>query len=322
MYVDRIPTVLNLAYEARQEIVLCFMGAPGIGKTQSIYEFAKTKNANVVEIIASQILPSEVSGLTMPDHETKSMQVYDHARLASLKDGDILFFDELLQAPKAVLSACLTLIQERRLMSGRKLPDVMIVAACNPIARPSMIEPQIRQRFMWLAVNTAQSKWADYIEETYHLNAGRISNYLESVSCSARDWNEFTPRTATKLLYWMMQFKDQPTEQNIIRSVITEMFHSSLADEYKKLFDDMNQEQKIEYIKDNNDDVQQQIREKIGSYLNNKQKEKINDRLLEQGETTMETTSLSSLFTTIQEQLSSREYDLLMKKLELVQVGV
>ena len=89
-------------------------------------------SGKVVTIIASQILPNEVSGITMPVVEERSMEIFDHFRLSSLKNGDILFFDELLEADQMVLSACLTLIESRELMSGRLLPDVMIVGATNP----------------------------------------------------------------------------------------------------------------------------------------------------------------------------------------------
>ena len=136
----------------RDQIVPCFMGCPGIGKTHEIERYAKDRGKKVVHIIASQILPSEVSGITMPDKEAGGMTVYDHVRLSSLKDGDILFFDELLQGQQQVLSACLTLIQERRLMSDKPLPDIMIVAAANPLANPNQLPAAIRDRFLFIGM--------------------------------------------------------------------------------------------------------------------------------------------------------------------------
>lgn len=124
---------IKSAYPARKYIVPCLEGPAGIGKTAACKQAALELNAGkVVTIIASQILPNEVSGITMPVVESKAMEIFDHFRLSSLEDGDILFFDELLEADQLVLSACLTLIESRELMSGRKLPDVMIVAATNP----------------------------------------------------------------------------------------------------------------------------------------------------------------------------------------------
>lgn len=215
MFPGDIKPLLESLWEARGYIVPCLLGDPGIGKTQGVYEFAEEKGAKVVEIIASQILPNEVSGITMPVDASHSMEVYDHARLSSLEDGDILFFDELLQANHQVLSACLTLIQERRMMSGRRLPDVMIVAAANPLPSFKSIDLSIRQRFMFVDVEFSKRQWEGYM-------IGRHPEWFEEDACGkTRDalstignmithrkdngWNSMTPRTAEKLLRWYIE---------------------------------------------------------------------------------------------------------------------
>ena len=199
-----IKEMLRLAYMRRDEIVLCLLGSPGIGKTQSVYEFAEEKGVKVVEIIASQILPNEVSGITMPVDATHSMEVYDHARLASLEDGDILFFDELLQANAQTLSACLTLIQERRMMSGRKLPDVMIVAAANEDCQPNRLPESIRQRFMFVRVPFDKQSYNRYIRGKYGFYIpGRVLDELAENSTGKKNvWNVLTPRSLEKTIEW------------------------------------------------------------------------------------------------------------------------
>lgn len=199
-----IKEMLRLAYMRRDEIVLCLLGSPGIGKTQSVYEFAEEKGVKVVEIIASQILPNEVSGITMPVDRTHSMEVYDHARLASLEDGDILFFDELLQANAQTLSACLTLIQERRMMSGRKLPDVMVVAAANEDCQPNRLPESIRQRFMFVRVPFDKQSYNRYIRKKYGFYVpGRVLDELAKNSTGKKNvWNVLTPRSLEKTIEW------------------------------------------------------------------------------------------------------------------------
>ena len=226
MLTSKLADLLEMVDLKRSEIVPCLLGDPGIGKTQGIYEFARKHNRNVVEIIASQIMPSEVSGITMPDQETKSMQIFDHARLASLKDGDILFFDELLQAPQAVLSACLTLIQERRMMSGKMLPDIMIVAAANPLRSPTLIAESIRQRFMFVEMEWDKDAWCDYIKRTYEVSPR--STLMASISTSHSDadkWNRLTPRTATKLIAWGKTLSDEQIP--LFKETIIKMFDNS-----------------------------------------------------------------------------------------------
>ena len=184
----------------RDQIVPCLMGCPGIGKTHEIERYARDKGKKVVHIIASQILPSEVSGITMPDKEAGGMTVYDHVRLSSLEDGDILFFDELLQGQQQVLSACLTLIQERRLMSDRPLPDVMIVAAANPLASPSQLPPAIRDRFLFVKMEFDFDQWKRYMLETHGVKIENgMQNEIDASDTDITGWNSATPRTITKI---------------------------------------------------------------------------------------------------------------------------
>lgn len=226
MLTSKLPALLEIVDKKRDEIVPCLLGNPGIGKTQGIYEFAKAHDRQVVEIIASQIMPSEVSGITMPDSDTKSMQVFDHARLSSLKDGDILFFDELLQAPQAVLSACLTLIQERRMMSGKKLPDIMIVAAANPLRSPTLIAESIRQRFMFIELDWDSEAWCDYVHDKYDCQpTARLVTLINAAAKNSDRWNNLTPRTATKLLAWYQQCEDE-SERILFKDTLNTMFNS------------------------------------------------------------------------------------------------
>lgn len=184
----------------REQIVPCLMGCPGIGKTHEIERYARDKGKKVVHIIASQILPSEVSGITMPDKEAGGMTVYDHVRLTSLEDGDILFFDELLQGQQQVLSACLTLIQERRLMSDRPLPDVMIVAAANPLASPSQLPPAIRDRFLFVKMEFDFDQWKRYMLDRHGVKIDNgIQNEIDVSDTDITGWNSATPRTITKI---------------------------------------------------------------------------------------------------------------------------
>ena len=215
MYNDDVYDLIEAADKCRKEIVLCLLGKPGIGKTEAVERFARDHNRNVVHIITSQILPSEVSGMTMPNQETRSMDVFDHYRLSHMKDGDILFFDELLKGQQQVLNACLTLIQERRLMSGTELPDVLIIAAANPLASPTQLPLEIRQRFMFVEVNWDHSEWIEYMMDLGFENERVLSKLGDKIYTgldSVKTWNTLTPRTATKLCMWMRESRSLQVE--------------------------------------------------------------------------------------------------------------
>lgn len=169
----------------RKRIVPIFMGDPGLGKTflvNEFVEFARKHKVNFVdyfdtdrdidpkiaEYIASQVSPFEVSGIGIPDSNTKEMVYYNYHKLVNLKDGDILFFDELPNANPNVLNALLTLIEGRTMISGDKLPDIMIVAAGNWQGMTPMT-PQIKRRFVWYDVKFNRGMWKEFMAKKYKM---------------------------------------------------------------------------------------------------------------------------------------------------------
>lgn len=229
----RIDNLIRAAYERRDEIVLCLLGAPGIGKTEAVERFARKKGVNVTHLILSQVMPNEISGITMPVPETHSMSVFDNDRLASMKDGDILFLDEVLKAQQPVLSACLTLVQERRMMSGRKLPDVMIVAAANPLPTPASLPLEIRQRFMFVDVKFNRDEWVDYMLREHGVDMVPILEFLVTDGSSTK-WNALTPRTATKLVEWIKAVADDKEMLGSVISYCEETFGNQATSIIKK----------------------------------------------------------------------------------------
>lgn len=219
---------LDQAWVLKDQIVPCLIGPVGIGKTAAVLKHADNVGAkHVVTIIASQILPSEVSGITMPDKDTKSMEIYDHYRLSSLEDGDILFFDELLEADQSVLSACLTLIESRQMMSGRRLPDIQIVAATNPTVDPSLLRENIRQRFMFMRFRIDREGTHDYIKERTGLDLS--SSILAMLKESDSSYNILSPRSLTKLCEWMAAVEDPDQLAPIINNMWGNNLGSQLA---------------------------------------------------------------------------------------------
>ena len=189
-----VQPILQTMYNHRSEMVPCFIGDPGIGKTQGLYEFAKQKG-----------VPSEVSGIRIPDKESKMMEVFDDLRMSSLKDGDILFFDEILEAPPMLWSACLTLIQDRIMASGRKLPDVMIVAASNKVASPTIIPASVRNRFQFVQLEFDPDHWCKWFKDKHGVNPKSLVKCIEGDS---NQYNIFTPREAEKLYTWLEDKQD------------------------------------------------------------------------------------------------------------------
>lgn len=222
-----VQPVLETMYQHRSEMVPCFIGAPGIGKTQGLYQFAKDKGVNVVTFILSNTVPSEVSGIRMPDKETKRMEVFDDMRMASLQDGDVLFLDEILEAPPMLWSACLTLIQDRIMASGRKLPDVFIVAASNQVASPGIIPTSTRDRFQFIELEFDATHWCEWFNKKYGVNPRAICPYIREDS---DQYNILTPRRVTKLYTWLKDGEHHGEDWDYKIQIITSMFDAHIAE--------------------------------------------------------------------------------------------
>lgn len=198
---DKIRKVLEGVYNnesLRRSIVPLFIGNTGLGKTVMIEQFAKDKGVTLVELITSQMSPFEVSGIAMPDKESKKMTYFNFDKLENLKDGDILFFDELLNGNPVVLNACLTVLEQRRFISGKPLPNIMIVAAANPQGM-APLTPQIKERFVWYEVKFNAKMWQDFMFNKYFLSKSISSKLVRLIEKEDFTTNNFyTPRSIDK----------------------------------------------------------------------------------------------------------------------------
>lgn len=214
-----IKEILEKVYtnsELRKSIVPLFIGNPGLGKTAIIEQFAKEKGVKLVELITSQMSPFEISGICIPSHETKKMVYYNFDRLDDLKDGDILFFDELLNGNPTVLNACLTVLEQRTMISGKKLPDIMIIAAANPQGM-APLTPQIKERFIWYDVKFDAKMFTEYMTSKYNITSS-IGNKLCALITSESfiGNNFFTPRSIDKAVNMVLNDVPTPYKDNIL----------------------------------------------------------------------------------------------------------
>lgn len=198
-----IKAYLDILDQHRDEMALALMSDPGLSKTSQCKQWCEEHGRQYFEFITSQRMPSEISGMAMPDADTKRMKIYDFDYLLDMKDGDVLAFDEFTNGNIMTLNACLTLIQERNMMSGRKLPSILIVAMGNPQGKCDML-PQTKQRFLWLNVKFDEETWCDWIKKKLNVvPTQKLINIIKNTYKSGfgvQDYNYMTARTITNLL--------------------------------------------------------------------------------------------------------------------------
>lgn len=198
--------VLNKTYDnpiLRRTTIPLFMSNPGMGKSTIIKEFAISKKVGFKKITLSQRMPNEVVGALMPDKETKKWEVYDTNELADLKDGDILFFDEIFNGTlKQTLDAVLNLLEDRTLPSGKKLADIMIIAASNPQGLINLT-PQIKERFIRYDLVFSSDEYKDLLDKKYGMPRKISSNLCSLINkekFDSSEWNFKTPRSIEKAI--------------------------------------------------------------------------------------------------------------------------
>jgi hypothetical protein len=143
------------------------------------------------------------------------MTYYNFDKLEDLQDGDILFFDELLNGNPVVLNACLTILEQRKFISGKPLPNIMIVAAANPQGM-SPLTPQIKERFVWYNTVFDSKMWTDYMFKKYLLIkpiANKLVFLIQSEDFTTNNFN--TPRSIDKAVNMIINRVSTPYESII-----------------------------------------------------------------------------------------------------------
>lgn len=230
-----IKKILEKVYnneELRKSVVPLFIGNPGLGKTAIIAQFAKEKEVKLVELITSQMSPFEISGIAMPDKELKKMIYYNFDKIEDLQDGDILFFDELLNGNPVVLNACLTILEQRMMISGKPLPNIMIVAAANEQGM-TPLTPQIKERFMWYSVVFNKSMWVDnYMIPKFNITStigDKLAELIKTEDFTGR--NFMTPRSISKAVNMLINDVPVPKEyQSNVLPILSELITNTLED--------------------------------------------------------------------------------------------
>lgn len=189
-------------------------GPPGIGKSDIIRSIGNDLGRNVVDIRLLLMSELDIRGLPVHNKETNTMEWSPPSCIPLNEDStDILFFDELTQAPPSLQAAALQLILDRKL-GDFKLPEgVSIIAAGNRVSDKTGAKPLIKalaNRFVHINVDSKFKDWQNYaINAGVHPDVvGFLSHkphYLNTFDAGSPENAFATPRTWTYFVSDMLK---------------------------------------------------------------------------------------------------------------------
>ena len=107
------------------KLSLMIWGAPGIGKSTIVSEVAKESKREVIDLRLSQLAPTDLRGLPVPDNH-KGISRWFPPEFLPTEGKGILFLDELNMAPPAMQGMAQQLILDRK-VGSYSLPDEWLV---------------------------------------------------------------------------------------------------------------------------------------------------------------------------------------------------
>lgn len=245
-----IESVLERVAE-NPRIALAISGHAGHGKTAQVEAFCERENIPLIKIIASTLDESDLSGVIVPNHDTKTGEYYSLGMLdRATKERTVIFADEYNAARKEIQDAFLTLVESRHLPNGTPLhPDTIIIIAINPSVAYGNYEmsPASRNRFMWIEnyQQTAKQWWANYGVEVPSDEGVRfmIDKLINEDGLEFTDDKGFTesvntfttPRSLTRLL----QFSRTVNEVKAFAPSFVGKDAVALIDAYEELDEDI-----------------------------------------------------------------------------------
>lgn len=146
--------LLNVGLKANNNIIL--QSLHGVGKTESVIQFAKKHQLNILVLNASNLdvyadfigIPERITISSELDNPEEKLSYIKHClpKPFAFDEVDILFIDELNRAEPKILNALLNIIQDREI-SGCKLNKLkFIIGSQNPFNQEDNIMESLSEQ--------------------------------------------------------------------------------------------------------------------------------------------------------------------------------
>lgn len=157
----------TLPFLLKHNICLFIWGNQGVGKTQTIKQYCKENNLQLVTLNTATQEVGDLVGLLVKDDATQTVK---HARPTwfPTEGTGIIFLDELNRAPQEVIQALFPFVIEGKLHTHQLPPGWRVVAAGNYQSDKFTVtdtsDAAWMSRFCHIDFTPTPEEWADYAE--------------------------------------------------------------------------------------------------------------------------------------------------------------
>jgi hypothetical protein len=176
--IGALRTALRVASGYKRERDFCslmVLSQPGIGKTETITEFAKDIGARLETVVASTLDRMDVAGLPYTVTDEKLGNVTRFAPMELLANlckkrnpgggAVVLYFNELMDAPESTYPVLMRLFNERAIGDIVLRDNVVLIGDGNPPecnVSGRSLPFAMRRRFAWFVVRADVQEWTEW----------------------------------------------------------------------------------------------------------------------------------------------------------------
>jgi hypothetical protein len=137
-------------------------GAPGIGKSAIVQEFARAVGLECVSLLGSQLAPEDLIGVPQIEDGTSH---FCPPRMIARKEPYCLFLDELNACSQEVQKAFYSLIHERRIGDYHLPAGSIVIGAGNRAQDSAIVKPMssaLLNRMVHVHLRVSMTEWMDW----------------------------------------------------------------------------------------------------------------------------------------------------------------
>lgn len=168
----KLPELLAYLYKLKMAAFL--WGEPGVGKSMSVYDFAKKNNMKLEDIRLTQMDAPDLKGLQWIDEKTGTTKSYRPEFFPVENIPGVIFLDELTAAEPRMQATSYQLVLDRRI-GPHILPDKWMVIGAGNSPEDGAISYKmgsaLSDRFVHIQVEAHPTDWISWaLENEIHPN--------------------------------------------------------------------------------------------------------------------------------------------------------